>query len=78
MGTQFPTPHSRHLHIFVVLRLPDADRREREGCLEEHDITLMKAFRTESAAREEVNRLNELNKGSWSYSIAISRLVEDP
>jgi hypothetical protein len=74
----FPTPHARYRHIFVVVRLPRPDTRGGDGHIHEDHITLTKAFLKERAAQEEVDRLNELNREYWSYSINVARLVEDP
>ncbi len=76
--THFPKPHSCYQHVFVVVRLPEADRRGREGHIHEDDVTLTKAFLTEEAAQKEADRMNELNGKYWSYSINVARLVEDP
>ncbi len=75
---RFPTPHSRYQHIFVVVRLPAPDKRDREGPLNEDDVYLTKAFLTEDAAQKEADRMNDLNR-EWSrYSVNVVRLVEDP
>ena len=76
--TQYPNPHSRHRHIFVVIRLHKSDLESGAALLGEEDVTLTKAFLKESAARAEVERLNELNGDYWSYFFTVARLVEEP
>lgn len=63
--------------MFVVVRLPKADRRVGEGPPNQGDITLTKAFATEDAAQEEVDRLNDLNGDHWTYFVEIVRFVEE-
>lgn len=73
----FPTPHSRYQHMFVVVRLPKEDRRSSEGPPNEGDVTLTKAFLTETAAQEEAGRMNDLNGAHWIYFVNVVRLVDE-
>lgn len=70
---QQATPHSRHAHVYAVIRWDE------DGNGPEEQITITKVLRTQEHARSEVDRLNALNQSKGCrYFYQVSRLVEPP
>lgn len=65
-------PHSKFQHVYAVVRFDfpvDQDRPE-------NSVMVVKVFRSEDAADQEMFRLNKLNAAKGSrYEVRTSRLV---
>jgi len=67
------TPHSKHEHLFVVLRIDDFE----SAGLAEDNLSAVSVFRTRHDAEREAERLGALRPGSRSrYVVLTSRLKE--
>jgi hypothetical protein len=67
--------HSKHRHVFVVIRVDEYERLE--VALEQR-IVVTKVFQTWEAAEVEVARLRKINAGkSCTYFWTVGRLVEE-
>jgi len=66
-------PHSRHRHVYPILRI---DKPFNETC-PTHTLSVVKMLTSQTAAETEVSRLNTINANKGCvYLYDTSRLVE--
>jgi hypothetical protein len=71
-GERLDLPNSRYPHVYAVVRWDSGVGPP------EDNISITKVLRSAMIARQEADRLNELNRGKGKYFVMISRLVEHP
>lgn len=71
-------PHARLRHVFVVLRIRQpVNASQDKRPLQLDDVMATKAFFSQTAAEDEVHRLNEANADFWRYFVRVARLAPE-